>query len=174
MRLSNFRHFYFMEIWKIIKGFENYAVSNLGNVKNILNNKILKSNNNGIGYYQVRIRNNDRLYKSVYIHRLVAINFIENKTLNKTDINHINGIKSDNNLSNLEWITKSENTKHAYRNKLIPLVTNGKKVVDVKTNKIYKSITMASKELGISNKYLSNMLCGRQKNKTNLKYLKNE
>ena len=103
-----------MEIWKSIKYYENYEVSNLGRVKSISNGKdvFLKFRDNGKGY-NVSALYNKGVRKDIKVHRLVAINFIENKH-NKPQVNHINGIKSDNNSDNLEWCTNKENTIHSY------------------------------------------------------------
>lgn len=64
------------------------------------------------GYFRVSIWENGKPYQKT-VHRLIAIAFIENP-LNKPVVNHKNGIKTDNSLSNLEWCTISENTKHSY------------------------------------------------------------
>lgn len=60
--------------------------------------------------------------KSIKIHRVVALTFIPNPE-NKSDVNHINGNKEDNNLENLEWTTRQENMQHYY-NYLNPPKTN--------------------------------------------------
>jgi hypothetical protein len=99
------------EIWKPIDGFENlYEVSNLGRVKSLIKN-ILLSQNKGSGYCRVSLTKNKKS-KSKLVHRLVAKSFIPNPE-NKKFINHINGIKDDNRVSELEWSTSSENNKHA-------------------------------------------------------------
>ena len=60
------------------------------------------------GYLKVRVNKKD-----MFVHRLVAIAYLENPN-NKETVNHINGIKDDNRLENLEWSTRSENSQHAY------------------------------------------------------------
>ena len=104
-------------------------VSNFGAVKSLekmwVTNKalrkkpetIMKQAKDGSGYYRVWFSKNG-LKEHVGVHRLVAMNFLENP-LNKSDVNHINGIKTDNRLENLEWTTRSENVSHAYKNDLI-------------------------------------------------------
>ena len=76
------------------------------------------------GYLSVRI-NIDEKIKWHTIHRLVATAFIPNFE-NKLQVNHLNGIKTDNRVENLEWATQSENTKHAYDNKLLKPAGNRK------------------------------------------------
>lgn len=108
-----------MEAWKKIPGYE-YEASNLGAIRRlpkpyvfyegIKQGVILKSSNNG-GYRQVVIQSNGP--KTIKVHRLVALAWLPNP-LNKETVNHKNGIKHDNRVENLEWATRSENTKHKY------------------------------------------------------------
>lgn len=110
---------YFMEVWKDINGYEGlYQVSNLGNVKSLKYGKerILKPDVSKFGYLFVDLCKNN-ICKSFRVHRLVAIVFIPNLE-NKEQVNHINGIKTDNMVQNLEWVTAKENIQHAYDNGL--------------------------------------------------------
>ena len=103
------------EIWKKIEKFENYYVSNLGNVKSyqkLKNGTTLKAINDS-GYLYVNLCNSNSR-KKIAIHRLVAIYFLDNKE-NKKEVNHINGIKNDNRIENLEWCTVKENNIHAIK-----------------------------------------------------------
>ena len=115
------------EIWKDIKGYEGYyQISNMGRVKSVARNihggrfncdrwfpeKILKLGLRPNGYLKVCLnKNNDR--RDFSIHRLVANAFIEN-TDNLPQVNHRNGIKTDNIPDNMEWCTQSQNMLHAY------------------------------------------------------------
>lgn len=106
------------EEWRPVVGFEGkYFVSNLGNVKGIVRSgssgDMLKPIPNKFGYLSVHLYDHPR-NKAFLIHRLVATAFIPNPE-NKRTVNHIDGNKLNNCVSNLEWATYSENHKHAYR-----------------------------------------------------------
>ena len=100
-------------IWKDIKGYEGlYAVSNTGLVKGKKYNRVLKPEINK-GYARISLSKGGKASKQ-FIHRLVASHFIPNPD-NKPQVNHINGDKLTNTAINLEWVTCSENHKHAYQ-----------------------------------------------------------
>lgn len=103
------------EIWKDIKGYEGlYQISDRGNVKSFKYGKErkLKPCKFGNGYLIINLSING-YYNSFNIHRLVCESFLPNPE-NKEQVNHKNGIKSDNRLDNLEWVTRSENAKHSF------------------------------------------------------------
>jgi hypothetical protein len=103
----------YKEIWKDVPEYEgHYQVSNLGRVKSLKRgkNKILKTRDNGRGYMQVSLRKEGER-KRFLVHRLVMFTFLGESDM---DVNHINGIKTDNHLENLEYCTRSENIQHAY------------------------------------------------------------
>lgn len=101
------------EIWYDIKEYESfYKISNLGRVLSLRTNKIMIPKNN-FGYNQITLFK-DSKRKTFSIHRLVADHFLEN-TFNKPYVNHINGLKNDNSILNLEYVTQSENTLHSYK-----------------------------------------------------------
>lgn len=96
-----------------IPGFSNdYRISSDGTVVSLKYNKmkILKPVLRSNGYVSVVLRQDNKSIP-MYVHRLVAITFLKNKE-NKEVVNHKNGVKTDNNLDNLEWVTQSENLHH--------------------------------------------------------------
>ena len=102
-----------IEIWKDIPNYEGrYQVSSLGRVKSFKFSKerVLKCAVNSTGYILTNLyeKANRKAYK---VHRLVMIAFIGESDL---DVNHKNGIKTDNRLENLEYCTRSENVQHAF------------------------------------------------------------
>lgn len=117
------------EIWKDLKGYEGlYKISSLGKIKSLdrkrycghkgskpqlRKGRILKQHYDYLGYKRVRLSKNSTT-KTLTLHRLLAINFIENP-YNKPNINHIDGNKSNNSLDNLEWCTQKENSQHAFK-----------------------------------------------------------
>ena len=102
------------EIWKSIKDYPNYEISNYGRVKSKVNNKILKPTFDSRGYYVVSLYNENGKSIPKTIHRLVANAYLKNEN-NYPVVNHINGIKTDNRVENLELCTQSHNVKEAYR-----------------------------------------------------------
>ena len=147
------------EIFKDVKGYEGYyEVSNLGRVRSTSYKgiKILKPSITKSGYLNVIFCINQKREHKL-VHRLVAETFIPNPK-NKPQVNHINGIKTDNRVENLEWCTASENGLHAYKNGLSKNVVwkyTGKPVakIDKKTGQIiekYRSMLSAKKINGYS------------------------
>lgn len=100
-----------MEEWKVIEGFENYSVSSEGRVRNDKTQLILKLTISKMGYLTTTVYSLSHKRKILYIHRLIATYFIDNPLKNDT-VNHINGIKTDNSIVNLEWCTQKENCLH--------------------------------------------------------------
>lgn len=149
-----------IEIWKDIIGYESlYQVSNIGNVRSLdrfiyrckngksdlssfykKKGKNVALTDNGNGYKLCSLSNKGR--KNHYIHRLVAIHFLENKN-NYLEVNHKNGNKSDNKSENLEWVTRNQNMKHASINGYLPKggdKFNSIKVIDVHTLQVFDCI----------------------------------
>lgn len=108
------------EKWKNISNYEGlYQISSFGRVKSLKcgRQKILKLGSNPLGYSIIGLWK-DKKQKFFPVHRIVATTFISNPK-NKPEVNHIDGNKKNNNIDNLEWVTKSENMKHAIRTGLL-------------------------------------------------------
>lgn len=105
--------------WRPVKipGMENlselYSVSELGEVRSLRTNRVLSPLSNQGGYLFNKLCFGGKI-KCVYIHRIVALAFLENPE-GKPQVNHIDGVKGNNRLSNLEWVTSSENHLHSAR-----------------------------------------------------------
>ena len=98
------------EAWKPIQGFPKYQVSDLGRIKNIESGRIFTGTKDAFGYKHVRLINPKGTYTLRKVHRLVAEAFLPNPE-GKPIIDHIDGDKTNNALSNLRWFTYSENSK---------------------------------------------------------------
>ncbi len=189
------------EIWKDIKGFEGrYAVSSLGNVKGLP--RSITYSNGGIrcttkefilgkifkktGYFVVT-PSNGKERKQTHIHRLVAEAFIPNPN-NLPQVNHINGIKTDNRVENLEWCTPGQNSVHAYRTGL-KLISDkqrafiGRYSKEVRSRKViqmdmhgnvlnqYPSLIEASKNTGAHQSAIGQCCRGEVKHAKNFKFI---
>lgn len=173
--------------WKIINGFEDYKISNTGQVFSIKRNKLLKpyekKNYLGVYLYQNNIR------KFMMIHRLVAIEFIKNNN-NYPQINHKDENTKNNNVENLEWCSAKYNSNYGNRNKKISIALSGKnnyfygkhhteqskqkmrlaklgkpskrKRKIIINNKEYESITEAMNILGIGTKKIYKIIKGEK------------
>ena len=91
--------------WKIIEERPNYSINEFGEIRNNKTGRILKSRVGTSGYMQIML---GRKTTPLYVHRLVAKAFIPNKK-NLPQVDHINGDKTDNIVSNLRWVTASQN-----------------------------------------------------------------
>lgn len=164
------------EEWKIISEKKTYEVSNFGNIRKRLKYgyRNLKPFKDKDGYLKVCLcENQQRVYR--YIHRLVAIEFIENKE-NKPTVNHKDGNKQNNDMNNLEWATIKEQNNHALNTGLRIMPKNemhkdSKKVAQFDMNmnliKIYPSANEAKRQTGFSQGHISEVCRGEKKQHKN-------
>ena len=159
-----------VEIWKDIEGYEGlYQVSNLGRVKSLKFGKerIFKGTKNEGGYLQVTLYKEEKI-KKYCIHRLVAQSFIPNPN-NLPEINHIDEIKANNRVENLEWCDRKYNINYGSHNERM-IKTNSIPILQFsKTGDFIKkwdSGTQIERELGFDN----GNICSCCKEKLKLAY----
>ena len=97
-----------MEEWRVLTDYPGYSVSSFGKVRNDKTGRLLKGSNDGDGYLMVHLSRKNRNKR---IHKLVGGAFLENPE-NKPTIDHINGVRTDNNVSNLRWATSQEQNRN--------------------------------------------------------------
>ena len=168
-------------VWKDIiidNIISHYEVNNIGQVRNKTTGNILKPELDRYGYLKLNFNiGNKRFTKT--IHRLVALAFIPNPE-NKPQVNHINGIKTDNRVENLEWVTNKENTIHAYSNGLIHIKYGDERPNTVYSNSQVHSICkllknnvnmyLIAKLLNVTNQLIIEIKNGRSWNWISSKY----
>lgn len=144
-------------MWKQIKNFKDYEVSDEGEVRSLKYGKktILKGRLSKDGYIRYALRKDGKAYE-YKAHRLVAEMFIPNPE-NKETINHKNGDKTCNNIDNLEWATRKEQMQHAYKLGLKrPIKSKNKKLTNeqvLKIREIYKAHSKKYGMLALAKKY---------------------
>lgn len=139
------------DIWMDCVGYSDYEVSNKGKIRSKKKNLILNSRLNSAGYKDVTIWDHEnQKHKHLRIHQEVAKAFIDNP-YNKSEVNHKDGNKLNNDVTNLEWCTRSENAKHAIKTglftpyKLPPYKKDGVKVRIIETGEEFESLTECAK-----------------------------
>lgn len=149
-------------MFKPIKGFPDYYISDKGEVWSAKSKKRLKQWRISHGYMRVELSNGGRhTRKQARVHRLVAEAFIPNPN-NKPQVNHKNGNKSDNRSENLEWVTNAENAKHASKNGLNKRKRVVIEMIHLTDNRIERidGVHKLAKRLGKSYDSARYMLCG--------------
>lgn len=135
------------EEWKIIENFEDYQVSNYGNVRSLKRKRIIILNPrlSADGYLRVSLSKNGKSYEN-RIHQLVINHFGAKEK--KETVNHIDGNKKNNNINNLEWADRSYQMKHAYKLGLKKPVSNNI-LTDEEVIKIRRYYIPHSKKCGM-------------------------
>jgi hypothetical protein len=150
----------YYEIWLPVKGFENqYQINRNGDIRSLPRNGtlggIIKHNLDRYGYKKVTLHKNDKAFYFT-VHRLVAEAFIEN-TGKKSQVNHLNSIRTDNRVENLEWATNYENSMHSHRKRRQRINATPIYAINCVENYTleFESQRKAEKELGIIQAYIS-------------------
>ena len=129
---------------------DNYEIDENGNIYSLPRNgtvnykRKISKRINKFGYEQCVLMKNNKM-KTHLVHRLVAICFLDNPN-NYPQVNHINGVKSDNRVKNLEWCTVSYNTKHAFDNNLGNFKESVLKNLEIMNDKQYKKVILEKDE----------------------------
>ena len=158
---------------KILKNYSNYILYPDGQIYSIKNKKFLKPIKKNNGYFIVNLYNDYKRRKSLLIHRLIAIAFLENPN-NYPEVNHKDENKSNNKVDNLEWCSREYNENYGekkekeLKTKTKNSCKNGRKEIgqyDKEGNliKTYESLSEASKLNGISIGNISSVLHGKRK-----------
>lgn len=147
---------------------KKYVISNKGNVKSLYNNKLLSQFDNANGYKMVNIVFENGIRRCCMVHRLVMETFVSilgGDSVNY-EVNHINGDKSFNDLTNLEWNTRAENLQHARDTGLFSSKRNGKlfkltdsQVLDIlEFRKLGFSMKDIAKSFDVARPYISKLI----------------
>lgn len=165
------------EEWRPIKGTNDcYYVSNLGRVKSVdrivhysdgrryhYRGKLLTPRDGNHGYLTVDI--GSPMFKNQLIHRLVAQAFVKNNS-GGDFVNHINGNKSDNRATNLEWCSQKENVHHAIKTGLMKYTVPPKPIIAYKDNKVvgvFGSMSECANKLNCNVSHIGSVIHGRRK-----------
>lgn len=151
------------ELWREWPQDPRILVSNMGNVVSYKRGSAypLKVIHNPSGYQTVSVGHGSN--NKQYVHRLAAETWLDNPD-HYEEVNHINGDKDDNRVENLEWTTRSENLRHAYRTGL-KKKTGGSKPTPIRiveTGEVFESIAECARRIGCLPANISNCLAGRQ------------
>ena len=149
-----------MELWVSVKENEDYEVSSNGRVRNVKTNRIMKTFTNSRGYEQVCLRKNKE-QTTKKVHRLVADSFYDGDH-EGYDVNHIDGNKSNNHISNLEFCTRKENINHAFQTGL-KKPSRQKKVRVLETGAVYESIRECARSIGCDQSIICQCLSGKMR-----------
>lgn len=147
--------------WKQIEGFENYSVSDTGLVMNTRTGRTLAFTKGKDGYLYAGLAKNGKVQK-FRIHRLVAQAFIPNPNCLAT-VDHKNGNKEDNNVSNLQWLSCGDNLEKYWKN-------HRKPVVCLESGIVYLSAYHAATELGLSQPHIAEVCKKKRKHEKHLHF----
>lgn len=139
-------------MWTNMYGFETmYQINEKGQVLSKATNKIISQRQDKKGYFIVTLTTPSGKKTTKGVHRLLMETFRPCENMAELTVNHINHIKTDNTLDNLEWLTSEENSADAHRAGLVPYIggNNRRAVRCVETGAVYESCTKAAEAVGI-------------------------
>lgn len=152
---------------KRLKDFPMYLIDEEGNVFSEYSKKYLKTHLNNRGYVVCQLRNINGKNCIVLLHRLVAKTFIPNKNADKSEVNHKDGNKLNNCVSNLEWCTRKENIHHGIQSGLLSQLMTKHPIIQYslenKFIKKWKSIIEIENVLGYNHSNIVNCCKNRYK-----------
>lgn len=150
---------------KPIPGYEGlYSVSDDGRVFSHIRNRELKPKIDRYGYKVVTLFKDCKSHY-ITVHRIVAITFVPNP-FSKRCVNHINEIKTDNRVDNLEWVTVKENDNHGTRNSRMSDTKSKKPVMQILpdgTVRYFKGVKDASRQTGLNRCLIADCCKGKRK-----------
>ena len=157
-----------MEVWKDIKGYEGYQVSNEGRIRT--HNKTTYTSKHGIRHWQNRVLSQktakdkamrvelwkDGKSKTVLVHRIVALTFLGEPPEPNMTVNHIDGNRKNNHVENLEWLSLADNIRHGFRTGLYSSTFKPITLIDENYNEFkFVSLAEGNRFLGRTNNYLT-------------------
>ena len=146
-----------MEIFKVIKEYPLYSVSTEGRIRKNSDGKIMTPSKKSNGYMTINLFMRDGRRKKELVHRLVALTFLNNEN-HLPEVNHIDGIRDNNRLNNLEWVTRAENVAKSSLQRQIMIRRKNEGVW-----MSFDSIQDACAALGLTDSNVSACIHGRQK-----------
>ena len=153
-------------MWKEIEGYGGrYLINDDGDVYSTLRKKLLKPKTDKYGYLIVAL-SKDGKTSHIGVHHLVAMTFIKNP-FNKPCVNHINEIKTDNRVTNLEWVTVKENDNHGTRNVRMSETKKRKPVLQINSDlnivTKFKGVKDAQRATGVNRNCIREVCRGNRK-----------
>jgi len=157
-----------LEKWRPIKGYKKlYLISDKGRIKSLKSDKIRKLSTTKDGYHTIRLSKKG-IAKTYLVHRLLALAFISNES-SKPIVNHRNSKRNDNRVSNLEWVTPSENSSHS-----VNQGNRGRKVEQFTINgtliAVFSNMSLAAKTTNTNRTSIYMVCVGKRKTANNFKW----
>lgn len=154
-----------MEIWKAIPGYEGeYSISSYGRVRNDRSGRVSYGHAHGNGYQKIGFWRGNMEVGKAYIHRLVAEAFLE-KGPDDTEVNHKDGNRANNHISNLEWVSSSGNTEHAVATgALLPWGRARKPIIatNIETGEEKYFVSISKAEIYYGTRHIDSVLSGKR------------